>query len=205
MAPKIIQTDMPFPTFSMEADTDYLLARLVNFSGAGFHSRAGFFAQQACEKYMKALMLQHDGSYLETHKLIDLAARCEKQYGSFFSEKETLRVLSSFDMFDQVGRYGGMANFDPLSKGGSAGGFSVKIGPGVRIAGASIWTGKQIDDLDSFVFKARGFLDFPKIKWGDDLKAILENDPKGSLHLSAWRLPIPLRQVLTVENAYFRA
>jgi hypothetical protein len=63
MANKIIQTDMPFPVFSMEADTDYLLARLVNFLGSSFHSRAGFFAQQACEKYMKALSVQRDQSY----------------------------------------------------------------------------------------------------------------------------------------------
>jgi HEPN domain-containing protein len=57
MAPKLVKTEMPFWSFSKEADTDYLLARMINFLGAGFHSRAGFFAQQACEKYMKALMI----------------------------------------------------------------------------------------------------------------------------------------------------
>jgi hypothetical protein len=99
---KIVQTDMPFPVFSMEADTDYLLARLVNFLGNSFHSRAGFFAQQACEKYMKALSVQRDRSYAETHKLLDLAQICAT-YGAFFSEAETKRILEQFDIFDQIG------------------------------------------------------------------------------------------------------
>jgi ISXO2-like transposase domain/HEPN domain len=105
-SPEIVKTDMPFPVFAMEADTDYLLARLINFLGGSFHSRAGFFAQQACEKYMKALSVQRDGSYAETHKLLDLATICEP-YGTFFSETETKRILEQFDIFDQIGRYGG--------------------------------------------------------------------------------------------------
>jgi hypothetical protein len=55
---KIVPTDLPFTAFSMEADRDYLLARMISFLGGGFHSRAGFLGQQACEKYMKALTVQ---------------------------------------------------------------------------------------------------------------------------------------------------
>jgi HEPN domain-containing protein len=204
MANKIIQTDMPFPVFSMEADTDYLLARLVNFLGSSFHSRAGFFAQQACEKYMKALSVQRDQSYAETHKLLDLAQICEP-YGAFFSEAETKRILKQFDIFDQIGRYGGASNFDPLSKGQSVGGVSIKVAPGVQVAGASIWTGKHISDLDAFVFQSRGFLDFEKARFGDSLNAILNNERSKSSHLAMWRFPIPLRRILTARNAYFKA
>jgi HEPN domain-containing protein len=204
MVSKIVQTAMPFPVFSMEADTDYLLARLVNFLGASFHSRAGFFAQQACEKYLKALSVQRDQSYAETHKLLDLAQICEP-YGQFFSESETKRILEQFDIFDQIGRYGGASNFDPLSKGQSVGGVSIKIAPGAQVAGASVWTGKHISDLDAFVFHARGFLDFEKARFGNSLKAILNNDPSKSSHLGTWRFPVPLREVLTVGNAYFKS
>jgi HEPN domain-containing protein len=96
-------TDFPFTVFSMEADTDYLLARMIHFLGAGFHSRTGFFAQQACEKYLKAFSVQKTASFLETHNLRTLAEFCEP-HDSYFSEAETCRILEQFDLFDQIGR-----------------------------------------------------------------------------------------------------
>jgi HEPN domain-containing protein len=89
MATKIVPTDMPFAVFSMEADRDYLLARMINFIGASFHARAGFFAQQACEKYMKALTVQARSEYSETHNLIELAKLCES-IDTYFSENSTI-------------------------------------------------------------------------------------------------------------------
>jgi HEPN domain-containing protein len=202
-APKFIRIDRPFIVLSKEADYDYLLARLISFLGGGFHSKAGFFAQQACEKYMKALNIQRNGTYLETHKLLDLAAKCEPD-GAFFSEPETKRILEQFDIFDQIGRYGAAANFDPLSKGASVGGVSIKVSPGVEIAGAWIWTPKHLHDLDGFVFQARALLDFEKIKWDDGLKSVMSNNQRSQL-VSRWQFPIPLREVLTKQNAYFKA
>jgi HEPN domain-containing protein len=203
MAPKIVKTDMPFPVFSVEADTDYLLARMINFLGSAFYGRAGFFAQQACEKYMKALSVQRDQTYAETHKLLELAAICEP-YDAYFSDKETARILEQFDIFDQIGRYGGAANFDPLSKGSSVGGASLKVAPGVRIAGAWTWTDKHLNDLDAFVFKARLFLDFEKAKFDDGLKSISERNRR-SLIMSTWTGKMPIRVVLTKNNRYFKA
>jgi HEPN domain-containing protein len=202
-AAKFIRTDKPFTVFSMEADHDYLLARLISLLGGGFNSRAGFFAQQACEKFMKALNVQRNGTYLETHALLDLATKCEPD-GSLFSEAETRRILDQFDMFDQVGRYGGTAKFDPLSKGKSVGGLSVQVGLGVQVAGAWIWTPKFLHDLDGFVFQARALLDFEKIKWGDGLKSVLANN-KSSPLLALWEFPVALHDVLTRNNAYFKA
>lgn len=202
MSIKKIETDMPFPVFSMEADHDYILARLVSFLGGSFASKAGFFGQQACEKYLKALSVQHGKFYLDTHKLHKLAAACDS-YGDFFSGKETLRILEQFDVFDQIGRYGGAAKFDPLSKGFSMGGASLKIGAGVRVAGAWIWTPKHLHDLDGFVFHARSHLDFSAAKFGDGIRGILENNKNSSM-LGQWRFPIPLRQILTTENNYFK-
>jgi HEPN domain len=141
--PKTVKIDMPFPVFSTEADTDYILARMVHFVGGKFGSRAGFFGQQCCEKYMKALSVQHDGTYIETHGLLALARKCEV-YGEYFSEAETKRILEQFDLFDQIGRYGGPANFDPLSKGRTVGGLTVKTPPGAQLAGAWMWTPKYL-------------------------------------------------------------
>jgi HEPN domain-containing protein len=162
MASKIVQTDMPFAVFSMEADKDYLLARMINFLGAEFNGRAGFFAQQACEKYMKALTVQRDNEYAETHNLKELATFCEP-YDPYFSSTDVKRILEQFDLFDQIGRYGGAAKFDPLAKGQSVGGLSLKVSPGVQVAGALVWKGSYLQDLDAFVFKARSFLDFKAI------------------------------------------
>jgi HEPN domain len=202
MAPKTVKTDMPFAVFSMEADTDYLLARMINFLGAKFHSRAGFFAQQACEKYMKALSVQRDGTYAETHNLKELAVACEP-YDPYFSADDTKRILEQFDLFDQIGRYGGAAKFDPLAKGKTAGGMTMKVAPGVQLAGVSVWKGSYLHDLDAFVFKARSFLDFSKITFDDGLKSILERN-RGSALMSTWAGKTPLRVVLTKNNHYFK-
>jgi HEPN domain-containing protein len=203
MTSNIVKTDMPFAVFSMEADTDYLLARMIHFLGAGFHARAGFFAQQACEKYLKALSVQRTGTYAETHNLKDLAALCEP-YDPYFSTKETRIVLEQFDLFDQIGRYGGAANFDPFRKGKTVGGTSLKIASGAQMAGAFIWPEKYLHDLDGFVYKARSLLDFAKINFDDGLKSILGRN-RHSFLMSTWKGKMPLRVVLTKANRYFKS
>jgi HEPN domain-containing protein len=203
MAPKLIKTQKPFCAFSAEADKDYLLARMTNFIGAAFNSRAGYFAQQACEKYMKALTVEREGGYLETHKLRELASLCET-YDPYFSETNTKHILERFDMFGQVGRYGAAANYDPLSQGKAVGGNALTIGPDIELAGAFTWLPAYLDDLDGFVFKARSLLDFGKGSNDDGLKSILENNSRSYL-LGTWTGPVPLRVVLTKGNRYFRA
>jgi hypothetical protein len=193
---------MPFPVFSMEADHDYILARLIHFIGGPFSSRAGYFSQQACEKYLKAMSVQREKAYLKTHKLRELAKRCEP-YGPYFCDKETVRVLEQFDMFDQIGRYGGAAKFDPLSTGLGAGGMTAKVAPSVQVAGSWIWLPKYLQDLDGFVFNARSQLDFAKANFGDGIKSVLSGNASAS-SLGLWRLPIPLHEVLTAQNAYFK-
>ena len=64
-----IKTDKPHPVFSLEADRDYIIARLVNFTGAAFSSRAGYYSQQAIEKYLKAFLVQESGEYPKEHDL----------------------------------------------------------------------------------------------------------------------------------------
>lgn len=192
MASKVIKTDLPFTVFAKEADTDYLLARHTSSLGSGFHARAGFFAQQACEKYLKSLMVQNSGAYAPVHKLAELAKHCE-QYDAYFGQVETNRLLKQFDAFDQVGRYGGAANFDPLASSG----------PAFETAGVMVWSDTHLDDLDGFVYKTRSLLDFAKAGFDDSLASILRNNRK-SLLVDTWRGRPPLRVVLTKNNRYFR-
>ena len=200
MAPNMTKTDKQFPVFSREADKDYLLARHIHFLGAHFFDRAGFFAQMACEKYLKALTIQNSGTYADnTHNLPYLASLCEP-YDAYFSEAETKRVLEQFDMFVQVGRYGGAAKFDPLSKGRSVGGVKATAGPGVEIAGLAMWSPKYLDDLDGFVFRVHSMLDYSKSTFANILKEILAGNPRAML----WNGPPPLRDVLSRENRFFR-
>lgn len=88
-------TDKPFSVFSLEADRDYLLARLINFSGYGFAPRAGYFGQQAIEKYFKALMVQEEKVYLKTHDLVELAKYCSK-FDPFFADDKFLNKVKIF-------------------------------------------------------------------------------------------------------------
>jgi HEPN domain-containing protein len=199
---KIVETRLSFGAFTKEADTDYLLARMINFLGSGFHGRTGFFAQQACEKYMKALTVERTGRYSETHCLKELAALCVP-YDAYFAEANTLAILERFDMFDQVGRYGGAANFDPLSKGKTVGGTSLAIDPGLEVKGAFIWSVAWLDDLDGFVHKVRSLLDFSKAGYDDCLKSILDNKARSAV-VTMWSGSEPLRQVLTRSNRFFK-
>jgi len=127
------RTNLPFSVFSDEADSDYILARMIHFLGGGFHSRAGFFAQQACEKYMKALLVQETKSYIPTHKFLDLAAACAA-LDMYYAETSTLQILGNFDYFDQVGRYGAASTYDPLSIDTQE----------IKAVGVSIWRGSYI-------------------------------------------------------------
>lgn len=196
------QTDMPFTVMSYEADMDYILARMIHFTGTGFYRRAGFLAQMACEKYLKALTIQNEKCFANnSHALPALGQYCEK-YDPYFAEPETKRVLQQFDAFTEVGRYGGAAKFDPLAKGASVGGWSVQFGSGVIAAGVSIWTPQCLQDLDAFVFKIRSMLDFKTLGQKDGLRAVLNNDVSYIL-VSEWQFPIPIHDVLTHFNSWY--
>jgi HEPN domain-containing protein len=185
--PRRVSTTLPYLVFSREADIDYLLARMIHFLGHGFIGRAGFFAHQACEKYMKAVMVQNTGAYLETHKLPKLASACS-EFEAYFAKQSTITTLRIFDTFEQVGRYGGAANFDPLAT----------VARGKKItAGTTLWLGHYLDLLDEFAFKITGML-------GHTLKPILEDDTQHSWLLATWKGDRPLKLVLTQQNSYFK-
>jgi HEPN domain-containing protein len=192
MSPKTIPTDLPFHVFSLEADRDYLLARMISFAGGGFHSRAGFLGQQACEKYMKAFLVQESKSSVQTHKLLKLAEHCSR-FNSYFVQDEARNALRNFDRFEQVGRYGAHANFDPLARQRQE----------VEIAGVMVWSEDYLRDLDAFVFRARGLLDYASVAFDDSLKSILQGNTR-SILVGTWTGTPPLFDVLTRKNCHFR-
>ncbi len=189
---KEITTDKPFAVFSLEADRDYLLARLIAFSGSGFAPRAGYFAQQACEKYLKAFSVQKCNKYLKTHDLIELS-RYASEFDRKFADHAFINKLNVFDDFKDVGRYGGEATYDPHSKKEKE----------FETSGVFIWEVGHIEILDEIVFSIRKQLDFKAIGWSDSLQSVL-NDDHIDMLFSTWKLPIPLLDILTTGNHFFK-
>ncbi len=188
---KFISTDKPFPVFSLEADRDYILSRLINFSGSGFSSRAGYFGQQAIEKYFKALMVSQDKNYIKEHDLIVLSKYCSK-YDSKFGKEEFLEKIKIFDDFREVGRYGGESSYDPHSKDEKY----------FKTAGVYSWTGTNIKILDELVSAIRIKLNFETIGFSDSLNEIAKDSKKDFL-ANEWKLPINLKDILTTDNSFF--
>lgn len=186
---QVVKTDLPSDTFSMEADQDYVLARLISFLGMAYQNRAGYFSQAACEKYMKALMVQERKCFLQTHNLLSLADAC-KAFDPYFADDKMRLVLKQFDAFEQVGRYGAASKHDPLSK----------KTPTLQTAGVWVWEDRYLSDLDAFVFKVRGLLNFQRPGL-NILAAILAKD-QNNLFVAGWNGP-PLADVLTKRNRYF--
>jgi len=187
----IIKTDKPTAVFLLEADRDYLIARLINFAGAAFASRSGYFSQQALEKYLKAFSVQEAQEYLKTHDLLELAKHCSK-FHKDLSNKKFIENLKIFNAFIDLGRYGGEASHDPYSK-------KTK---NVETASIILWQASNIKILDLLVFTIRSKLDFERIRFDDSLKSIQKKNKK-SYFVKTWKLPIKLRDILIIENNYF--
>lgn len=199
MPAKMIKTDKPFTVFSVEADIDYLSARMLAFLGNLFHARAGYLGHQACEKYLKALCVQKHNSYLETHKLMELMTAIENNY-EFAKHENAKADLQKFDVFAQVGRYGAATNYDPLSKGMPVAGAQFHPSKDVEIAGARFWEPQHLLSLDRFVFNARTKLVYNN--YDDGLLSVMTGNQRSML-VGTWSGPIPIKEVLTRNNKYF--
>jgi hypothetical protein len=183
----LVKTDKPFAVFSIEADQDYLLARLISRCGIVFGGRVVYFGHQACEKYLKAIMVWAEGEYEEGHILHRLLKRCAN-INPIFDDPAIKRTLKIFDDFAEVGRYGATAKHDPHARKGIT-------------AGAWNWQSSHLHSLDHFVWTVRSFLDFRRLASQDRLSNILSN-PKSPI-VSEWKLDTPLRDILTKDNKFF--
>jgi len=179
-----------FFIFLSEADKDYLLARHINFLGSSFASRAGFFGQAAVEKYMKALMVQREGSYLAHHSLVGLAKEC-LPFSEYFALAETLEGLETFEHFEQIGRYGAAAKKDK----------NRVDTPELQIRGAYVWADTYIHVLDALVAEIRGMIVIEPT-YVDALRKIIDGGEGLSL-VDLWRGTEQIRDVLLRDNYSF--
>jgi HEPN domain-containing protein len=188
-----IKTDKPFWFFTDQADEDYLAARLLTFCGNTMWHVAAYHSHQASEKYIKSFLVQENQEYPETHNLKilrEIAAKANK----LFDREDIKRLLEEFDQFEQVSRYGGFANYDPIS---------VKNDQ-YTIVGGFVWTDNNLKSLDKLVSHIRGLLDFSEKPTLDGIKAVLDDNKKIGF-VSDWRLPtLTIRQILTEGNAFFK-
>jgi HEPN domain-containing protein len=175
------------------ADSDYLAARLLNFSGYPMYKLAAYHTIQALEKYMKAFLFQEKNVFPSTHNLNKLVELCASKK-SFFGQEKTKDLINLFNVNEQVSRYGSFANFDPNAKK-EEGKFETKA--------PFTWSDTFIKDIDMLVYNIRGMINFHGNEISDNLLAILQ-DNKESRFVSEWRLgPIPIKYLLSAHNDYF--
>lgn len=176
------------------ADSDYLAARLLNFSGYPMYKLAAYHTIQALEKYMKAFLFQEKVAFPQTHNLNKLVELCASK-NSFFQEKKTIELINFFNTNEQVSRYGSFANFDPNAKK-EEGKFETKA--------PFSWSDTYIKKVDMLVFEIRGLVDFNENDINDNLLAILKDNTENRF-VSGWHLkPISVKDLLSSHNDYFK-
>ena len=191
---KLVKTEFSALDFVDLADKDYITARLLTFAGKPLWRVAAYHSHQAIEKYLKSLLIQAEGGYLETHKLSEIAQRVGKHF-SKLDNKDYFKLIEKFDEAEQVARYGLFANYDPLSKT-EHGKFQTKD--------VFVWSDILIKDLDKIVFIARELIDFGSQVSRDGLGVVLNGNEKYK-SFAGWKLPgISVLDILISHNDYFK-
>jgi len=75
---------------------DLLTLQLLNETGRAPHETVGFHAQQACEKFIKAVLVLHGIAFERTHDLIVLHQLLEDHQIEISADKEKLRALNNY-------------------------------------------------------------------------------------------------------------
>jgi len=75
---------------------DLLALQLLIESKRAPHETIGFHAQQACEKFLKAVLVRHDIVFGRTHDLVMLFGLIEMHAIHVPADKEKLRALNSY-------------------------------------------------------------------------------------------------------------
>jgi HEPN domain-containing protein len=75
---------------------DLLTLQLLNETGRAPHEAIGFHAQQACEKFMKVMLVLQGIAFERTHDLIVIYGLLEQNQIAIPAEKEKLRALNSY-------------------------------------------------------------------------------------------------------------
>jgi HEPN domain-containing protein len=78
------------------ASRDCLTLQLLHESGRAPNESMGFHAQQACEKFIKAVLVNHGIIFDRTHDLVALAALGSAHSIAFPVDDDQLRLLNSY-------------------------------------------------------------------------------------------------------------
>lgn len=184
-------------TFAIEASRCYFTSRFVYLGGMSLMNGSGFFAQGAIEQYLKAVIINADGSKIaEVYKLRHNLKRLRQlafdvTTDAEFDSEMFKSAVEYFDPFDQVGRYGSNANFDPLAKTGET----------FTSSGVSAWQPDYIPHLDYAVMVCRKHTSIePKSM---DLIAQIKARNTKSAVWKNWQLEgLRPDDVLFIENDY---
>jgi len=183
--------------FAIEASRCYFTTRYVYLGGMTLMNGSGFFAQGAIEQYLKAVILTVDGSkvkevYKLRHnlkKLRELAFELTND-GEFDSEMFKTAV-EYFDPFDQVGRYGSNANYDPLAQTSDT----------LISTGVSAWQPDYIPHLDYAIMVCRKHVSIDPSSM--DLIAQVKARNTKSMAWRNWQLDgLKPDDVLFIDNGY---
>lgn len=186
--------------FAIEAATSYFAARYLYFGGISLMNRAGFLAHSAIEQYLKAIICKYDPTQAQNiskklHHLNRLLVEVHRlTKDNIFNSIIIKETIEHFDVFDQVGRYGANAKFDPLSK--SEGEILTK--------GVSIMNHDDIKQLDYIISICRKFVTIKTIHL-DIVAQIKAKNSKSSIWLN-WNLSeITPDDILKYDNNYYEA
>lgn len=184
-------------TFAIEANRCYFTSRYVYLGSRELRNGSGFFAHGAVEQYLKAVICKANPTKLKgvfnlrhnLGKLRELALEVtgDQEFGSEMFH----RVVEYFDPFDQVGRYGANANFDPLA---------VK-NENFQSAGVSVWQPDYMPHLDYAVSVCRKHITVDPISM-DLVSQVMARNKKSALW-QKWQIEsLSPDDILFIENDY---
>ncbi len=184
-------------TFAIEASRCYFTARYVYLGGMSLLNGSGFFAQGAIEQYLKAVIINVDNSKVEEvyrlgHNLKKLRQLAfEITADDEFNSEKFKTTVEYFDPFDQVGRYGSNANYDPLSHSNET----------LTSTGVIAWQPDYMPHLDYAIMICRQHVSIDPSSM--DLVAQIKARNTKSMAWRNWQLEgLKPDDVLFIDNSY---
>ena len=90
------------PAFIVGAESDYVLSRILLL--LGMNDPGMYHYQQCMVKYLKAVLIDNDVQFENTHNLELLRSRCEP-LDEFFSDEDLSEACQKVWRFEVIGRY----------------------------------------------------------------------------------------------------
>lgn len=174
----------------VEADKEYLAARLLLLGGSAISSKGTYHAATALEQILKGYLEGVVGIKKQGHDLQVLAVASQAGGDTFFSDPATLSGFDGFTRYQQLGRYGpnASAKSDPE-----------RIDtPTLKVFGKVEITPDTLQTLDRLFLTTRAKILIKRI---NGLKAI-QDGQSNHLFVQGWVLPITSLAVLTAGNQY---